>query len=232
MNPITRTLAEAAFACVIASSAHAATVQSMTIEEIGIASGGLGTSALAGGGGWGNWQDQYGNIGSAPAYFTSNGTDGRLMMGTTQTNGSISQNIVWAGNTGNINTVKGAPSGSISGNVMHLNLAGLVAEYFSPTNLAFDISPDAGSLVTHVSLIDARHYYYTADWTHVANNDVLNTSTNAVLTGFNGSTTIIHFEGVATLAPVPEPETYALMLAGLGLVGVAARRRSERKKYE
>lgn len=225
MNPIARALAGTAFACFVANGAHAVTIQSMTIEEIGIASGGLGTSAQAGGGGWGNWQDRYGNIGSAPAYFTSNGTDGRLLIGTTQTNGSISQNIVWAGNTGNINTVTEAPSGSISGNVMNLNLAGLVAEYFAPTNLAFDISPDAGSLVTHVSLIDTRHYFYTADWTHVANNDVLNTSTNAVLTGFNGSTTIIHFEGVATLAPIPEPETYALMLAGLGLVGVAARRR-------
>ena len=30
---------------------------------------------------------------------------------------------------------------------------------------------------------------------------------------------------VAVAAPVPEPETYALMLAGLGLVGIAARRR-------
>jgi hypothetical protein len=28
-----------------------------------------------------------------------------------------------------------------------------------------------------------------------------------------------------SLAPVPEPETWALMLAGLGLVGWAARRR-------
>jgi len=28
-----------------------------------------------------------------------------------------------------------------------------------------------------------------------------------------------------SLAPVPEPETYALMLAGLGLVGFMARRR-------
>ena len=27
------------------------------------------------------------------------------------------------------------------------------------------------------------------------------------------------------LAPIPEPETYALMLAGLAAVGVAARRR-------
>ncbi len=30
--------------------------------------------------------------------------------------------------------------------------------------------------------------------------------------------------GFFTLAPIPEPETYALLLAGLGLVGVAARR--------
>ena len=32
--------------------------------------------------------------------------------------------------------------------------------------------------------------------------------------------------GLFTLAPVPEPETYALMLAGLGLIGAIARRRS------
>jgi predicted extracellular nuclease len=31
--------------------------------------------------------------------------------------------------------------------------------------------------------------------------------------------------GLFTLAPVPEPETYALMLAGLGLIGAIARRR-------
>ena len=29
----------------------------------------------------------------------------------------------------------------------------------------------------------------------------------------------------ATVTPIPEPETYALMLAGLGLLGIAARRR-------
>lgn len=35
----------------------------------------------------------------------------------------------------------------------------------------------------------------------------------------------VHLSGVDTAMPVPEPETYALMLAGLGLVGAIARRR-------
>jgi hypothetical protein len=226
MKPNTTLLAGFALACCIASSVtQASTIQSMTIEEIGTASGGLGTSALAGGGGWGNWQDQFGNTTAAPAYFTSNGTDSGIKMGSTQTNGSISQNIVWSGNLGNINTLNGAPSGSISGGVMNLNFAGLVAEYFAPTNLAFNISPDSDSLITHVVMIDASNYYYTADWTHVANNDVINTSSNTIHSGFNGSMTIIHFEGIATLAPVPEAETYAMMLAGLGMVGFMAHRR-------
>ena len=32
--------------------------------------------------------------------------------------------------------------------------------------------------------------------------------------------------GKVSIAPVPEPETWAMMAAGLGLVGFAARRRS------
>jgi hypothetical protein len=30
-------------------------------------------------------------------------------------------------------------------------------------------------------------------------------------------------------APIPEPETYAMLLAGLGLLGIAARRRKQRE---
>ncbi|MEW6678432.1 MAG: glycerophosphodiester phosphodiesterase family protein [Pseudomonadota bacterium] len=43
--------------------------------------------------------------------------------------------------------------------------------------------------------------------------------------GVDGVFTDFPDTGVAALAAVPEPETYALMLAGLGLVGFAARRR-------
>ena len=52
-----------------------------------------------------------------------------------------------------------------------------------------------------------------------------------------GGTAMIHLQGVTgfgshsslkVLAPIPEPETYALMLAGLAGVGLAARRRQQR----
>lgn len=43
-----------------------------------------------------------------------------------------------------------------------------------------------------------------------------------------GDPTIIGSVDFRGTAPVPEPETYAMMLAGLGLLGVAARRRKQK----
>jgi hypothetical protein len=43
-------------------------------------------------------------------------------------------------------------------------------------------------------------------------------------TGWFGGAYIGHMEG--SLSPVPEPATYAMLIAGLGLVGMMARRRS------
>jgi hypothetical protein len=211
--------------CMAASVAQAASIQSMTIEEIGVASGGLGTSGLASGGGWGDWLPIGTYTSTSPAFFVSDGADGALIMGTTQANGAISTGFNWGGiNHFEINTLNGAPSGSITGGVMSLNLSGLVAE-FPAGNLAFPASPDVPTLLTSVSMIDANHYFYTADWTHVFNNDVYNPTTLAIQPGWNGSTVILHFEGIATLVPVPEADTYAMMLAGLGLVGLMAHRR-------
>lgn len=41
----------------------------------------------------------------------------------------------------------------------------------------------------------------------------------------DGTALSASYAGTANLAPVPEPETYALMLAGLGVVGMLGRRR-------
>ena len=38
----------------------------------------------------------------------------------------------------------------------------------------------------------------------------------------------VHLSGVTVAAPVPEPETYAMLLAGLGLMGSIARRRKQK----
>jgi len=226
MQHVAKTLAGIALAyCMASSTVHAASIQSMTIEEIGIASGGLGTSALANGGGWGNYFSSPGTFMASPAFFVSDGTDGALIMGTTQTNGAISTGFNWGGsNHFEINTLNGAPSGSITGGAMSLDLSGLVAE-FTSGNTAFPFPPDAGTLQTSASMIDANHYFYTADWTHVFNNDVYDLTTLAIQTNWNGSGAVLHLEGIATLAPVPEAETYAMMLAGLGLVGLVAHRR-------
>ena len=45
------------------------------------------------------------------------------------------------------------------------------------------------------------------------------------LTGTN-SASVGSYAGTLALTPVPEPETYAMLFAGLGIVGLLARRRS------
>lgn len=44
-----------------------------------------------------------------------------------------------------------------------------------------------------------------------------------VLSGTPGP--MANYSGTLTVSPVPEPETYAMLLAGLGIVGMLARRR-------
>lgn len=44
---------------------------------------------------------------------------------------------------------------------------------------------------------------------------------------FGGVKYALHLEGTVAAAPVPEASTYGMMLAGLGLVGFAARRRKQ-----
>lgn len=224
MKRITRTLAGVALGCCMASGAAQATsIQSMTIEEIGVMSGGLGTSANQSIGGEATVYDAFGALfgGGTYGFVSAGSTDGAIIMGTLQGNDAFT--LGYTATEGELNTLLGAPSGSISQGVMTLDLSGLSSQ---DRGYAFRVFPDHDSLITAVSMIDTEHYYYTADWSHrVLSGEVSSVATGAAVSAFDGWLLMGHLEGIATLAPVPEADTYAMMLAGLGLVGLMAHRR-------
>lgn len=85
---------------------------------------------------------------------------------------------------------------------------GMLADFY-PAN------PDSRRMA---ALVDDDRFSNSADFSYAS----FNTQSIHVSDYVNGSF-LVREHVVA--APVPEPETYALLLAGLGLVGVAARRR-------
>lgn len=91
--------------------AHASIIQSMTIEEIGIASGGLGTSTASSGGG------QFRFFGTPLVSFDSTGsTDGAILMGITQADAAFTPGFNFIpGIFMYPNTQIGAPSAMIDG---------------------------------------------------------------------------------------------------------------------
>lgn len=226
MNQIARTLAGLALGCCLAGNvAQAATIQSMTIEEIGVASGGIGISEAFNGGGFGDWVPPPNTPYTlSPSFFVSAGSaDGSILVGNLQANGQFTLGTTWNGIEVFFNTLHGAPTGTIENGIMSLDLSGLYADLPS-VDLTFNLAPTVGP-ITAVTAIDANHYYYAVDWVHLVNNDVYHITSGIQALGWNGSQVIMHLEGIATLAPVPEAEIYAMMLAGLGLVGLIAHRR-------
>ncbi|OEZ92182.1 PEP-CTERM motif protein [Janthinobacterium sp. HH107] len=88
--------------------------------------------------------------------------------------------------------------------------------------------------------VDARFktygdYYYTPLWqierltidSSLSGHD-FTLSVAAADCYFNGHTGYAYVDGFGGVNPIPEPETYAMMLAGLGLLGFTARRRNKR----
>lgn len=84
---------------------------------------------------------------------------------------------------------------------------------------AFDLYTSAGSLVSTGSF---NNLSGKASVGFVSDNGLTGNFYLLVAGKTNGGT----YNGNISLSPVPEPESYAMMLAGLGLMGFVARRRS------
>jgi hypothetical protein len=200
MKQITRTLAGIALGCCMASNvAHASIIQSMTIEEIGVASGGLGTSAVSDGGG----EFFAAGVPADSGFGSAGSLDGAIIMGQAQGMNAFTPGFTFFRTPAFPHTSNGAPSGSITGGAMALDLSGWGTWW---QGVEYVLFPDAGTLLTTVSQLDANHFYYTADWSHVMTSGP-----------FPGIPTSWHLEGIATT--VPEPGTLWLLGASaLGLI--------------
>ena len=109
-------------------------------------------------------------------------------------------------------------------------LGGSMPSVLTLTGNAFNYDPTLGNLLMHVgisNLTEAHGYesYFQADYAGVEVSRMW--AYGGSSTGSTG-TGALRTEFTTVAAPVPEPETYAMMLAGLGLLGVMARRRKQK----
>ena len=206
-----------------ATGAQAIGVESLTIEEIGGVAGMSMSSATAGiNGGIFYFGAEAGNgtfnPGNRP--WTSAGSvDGAMITdGNPQGNGDFTLGFTYGGPFQfSPNTTNGGVTADWTGmdgaGQVTIDLSGFGGEW-AATGKNYVLFPDAGTLVSDVQTIGGTTYY-TLDWSH--------TITIAEDEDFAGQRADWHMEGVMT--PVPEASTYGMMLAGLGLVGFAVRRR-------
>ncbi|MEQ1662859.1 MAG: PEP-CTERM sorting domain-containing protein [Thiobacillus sp.] len=190
----------------------------MTIEEIGVASGGLGTSALSADGGNFIFDTSF-----PSAFSSAGGSDGAILPGVTQGDGAFTPGFLFATLTVTPNTLIQPVNAYIdAGGNLILDLSGWQANVEIPssgTTLGTFVQfPDPGTLVVSFSRIDDKRYYYTADWSHAL------TESEDMGRGFQGIPALWHIEGIAT--ETPEPGT--LWLLGASALGLMLSRRSKR----
>ncbi len=90
-------------------------------------------------------------------------------------------------------------------------------QYSSFTSTRIPFSASAGIIGLQLALADGLHYGF-AEFA----------GTYLTSYGFESAPGVGIDVGAALAAPVPEPETYALLLAGLGVMGMITRRRKAR----
>lgn len=121
------------------------------------------------------------------------------------------QNIFFAPSTTPVWQINVSGSPSIGASVVKNTSGGILDFKFEGNTGNFAVNGGAWSLYTSIGLIKENYNGY--DFI-IGYNDSFSTHNDwdDMVIGVN-------------IAPIPEPETYALLLAGLGLLGFAARRR-------
>lgn len=121
----------------------------------------------------------------------------------------------------------GPITADITGGVLSFSQFAFAGNFLTPNGtILFNLPPD--SAVTVNNLIQtgftpgAEAYAYRISWNHL----IVSDATGPAGGGYDGFNARWMLEGtMVTAAPVPEASTYGMMLAGLGLVGMAVRRR-------
>jgi hypothetical protein len=219
----TKTMMAVALAAASAG-AQAVGVTSLTIEEIGGVAGMSIASATASAGGGKFYFGAEAGDGATPVgaktWVSAGSADGAMITnGVAQGNGAFTLGFTYGGpfqfspNTTN-GGVTAAWTGLDGAGQITIDLSGFGGQW-AATSINYPLFPDAGTLTSSVQTISGTSYY-TLDWSHVI--------TAAEDPDFAGQRADWHMEGVM-VASVPEASTYGMMLAGLGLVGFAVRRR-------
>jgi len=151
----------------------------------------------------------------------------------------------WATHLGDGWAVGNAPFGNVDscyGSICDFNYAtywpvndlawvrkGVDFSGFDITTAAWNLGVDNGyALYVNGSLVAADNAEgYTYRWEYNGTfGSLLHPGTNIIAVALEDHGGLTAFDMQITAAPVPEPETYALLLAGLGIVGFIARRRA------
>lgn len=249
---MTKIAAAVALSAVAMSAQAVDTVSSMTIQEIGSLwsdgtahvanNAGAGTAAGYSGGAFGFVSF----AGPTPNGSALAGFGGTIINGTTQSTfgSSFDFGVADTFTPNSCGALSAAACASSAGTPMAATVNGAdslaidlssFGGLYSAGSTQFRLSPQVfGGFAAVLNLemhnsalgfggLAANQFYYSLDWAHEiqsANGDVSNGSTS-----FNGNIADFHIEGIGTVAAVPEASTYGMMLAGLGLVGFAVRRR-------
>ncbi|NML60924.1 PEP-CTERM sorting domain-containing protein [Massilia sp. RP-1-19] len=108
------------------------------------------------------------------------------------------------------------------------NIDAIISSISSSASTGLDITglsvySEAGTLIANgTSLMTGMNDVWTLSTDNLALGNYYLQVSGAMVSDTSGS-----FGGAVMLVPVPEPETYGMMLAGLGLVGWMARRRQK-----